>query len=149
MEYKGNALWEKKPAFENPYFVAQADWGMTKHMGGLKATDKLIELCRIVPEKHVLVIGCGVGVTSCYLVRKYDCRVTGIDLSPGMVERSQSRAKRQGAAGRTEFRVADAQNLPFEDAVFDAVIVESVNAFIDDKPQAMREYRRVVKTEDI
>jgi SAM-dependent methyltransferase len=41
--------------------------------------------------------------------------------------------------------VADAQALPFDDATFDAVIGESVNAFIPDRPKAVREYMRVTK----
>jgi len=130
---------------EHPYFELQSSWGMTKHMGGVKATEQLIELCHINKDKYVLVVGCGVGVTPCYLAQRYGCRVVGVDLSERMVDRSKERAKRKGVAERAEFRVADAQNLPFEDALFDAVICESVNAFIEDRPRALSEYVRVVK----
>jgi SAM-dependent methyltransferase len=41
--------------------------------------------------------------------------------------------------------VADAQDLPFEDDLFDAVITESVTAFPEDKQRAVDEYARVVK----
>jgi len=127
------------------YFDVQASWGMTKHLGGLKATDKLVELCLITRDKHILVVGCGVGMTPCYLAQKYGCRVTGIDISEKMVEHAVDRAKKKNLQHLTEFRVADAQNLPFEDNTFDAVISESVNAFIPDKPKALSEYVRVVK----
>lgn len=129
----------------NPYFEVQAYWGMTKHMGGLKATEQLVELCHINHDKSVLVVGCGVGVTPCYLAKRYDCRVVGVDLSARMVEQSKARAKRKKIENRVEFRVADAQSLPFEDDTFDAVICESVNAFIDDKPKALSEYVRLIK----
>jgi SAM-dependent methyltransferase len=43
------------------------------------------------------------------------------------------------------FKVADAQALPFEDNLFDAVITESVTAFPEDKAKAVREYARVTK----
>ena len=46
---------------------------------------------------------------------------------------------------RVEFRVADAQDLPFEDDLFDAVITESVTAFPEDKQKAVNEYVRVTK----
>jgi len=137
---------EEISELESPYFELQADWGMTKHMGGLKATRQLIELCHINQDKYVLVVGCGVGVTPCYLAKKYGCRVVGIDLSERMVDRSKERAKRKGVDERAEFRVADAQNLPFEDAAFDAVICESVNAFIRNKQKAASEYVRVIKS---
>jgi SAM-dependent methyltransferase len=129
----------------NTYFDVQAYWGMTKHMGGLKATETLVELCHIGRGKHVLVVGCGVGVTPCYLARRYDCRLIGVDLSQEMVERSRERAKRKGVAETVEFQVADARDLPFEDNTFDAVVCESVNAFIGDKARALGEYVRVTK----
>ena len=127
------------------YFDVQAYWGMTKHMGGLQATEKLVELCHIERDIYVFVVGTGVGITSCYLARKYSTRIVGIDLSPDMVDRSRERAKRKGVAESTQFRVADAWDLPFEDDTFDAVICESVNAFIEDKIKALSEYIRVTK----
>jgi len=136
---------EQKSQPENPYFEVQAYWGMTKHMGGLKATDQLVDLCHITRDRYVLVVGCGVGFTPCYLAKKYSCRVVGVDISAKMVDRSKARAKRESVDDRAEFRVADAQNLPFEDATFDAVICESVNAFVDDRPKAISEYIRVIK----
>jgi ubiquinone/menaquinone biosynthesis C-methylase UbiE len=45
----------------------------------------------------------------------------------------------------TEFRVADAQDLPFDDGIFDAVLTESVTAFPEDKKRAVQEYARVTK----
>jgi len=145
MESKKQFPPEKIPEVEHPYFELQAYWGMTKHMGGLKATNELVELCHINKAKYVLVVGCGVGVTPCYLAKRYGCRVVGVDLSERMIDRSNERAKREGVKDKLEFRVADAQNLPFEDASFDAVICESVNAFIENKLRAVSEYVRVIK----
>jgi ubiquinone/menaquinone biosynthesis C-methylase UbiE len=62
-----------------------------------------------------------------------------------MIERSRQRAEGEGVADRVEFRVADAQDLPFEDDLFDAVITESVTAFPEDKQRAVDEYARVTK----
>jgi SAM-dependent methyltransferase len=49
-------------------------------------------------------------------------------------------------AERVEFRVADAQDLPFEDDLFDAVITESVTSLPEDKQQAVGEYVRVTRS---
>lgn len=68
-----------------------------------------------------------------------------MDISVKMVERSRKRANKERIADRVEFRVADAQELPFEDAVFNAVITESVTAFPEDKQKAVGEYVRVTK----
>jgi arsenite methyltransferase len=130
---------------ENPYFDLQAEMGFTKHMGGSKATEELIEFCHINKDTYVLDVGCGVGMSACYLAKKIGCNVVGVDIREEMVARSNERAEREGVEGRVEFRVADAQNLPFVNALFDAVISESVTAFPEDKREAIREYVRVTK----
>jgi SAM-dependent methyltransferase len=130
----------------NPlYFDLQADFGITKHMGGRKATEELIELCHLQPGQSVLEVGCGIGTTTCYLAREGHYLVTAVDISERMIERSRARARRRGVAARIEFKVADAQQLPFEAATFDAVIDESVTAFAQDKQRAASEYARVAK----
>jgi ubiquinone/menaquinone biosynthesis C-methylase UbiE len=129
------------------YFGFLADIGLTKHIGGQAATDRLIEHCHIMPGHYVLDVGCGVGVTACYLARAHGCRVVGVDSHPRMVERSRERAERLYVADRVEFRQADAIELPFDDAQFDAVISESVMAFVNDRQRAVREYVRVAGVE--
>jgi arsenite methyltransferase len=126
-------------------FDFQAEVGLTKQLGGLKATEELVGLCHIDEGKYVLDVGCGVGVTPSYLAKKYGCRVFGVDISGRMVERSRERAKREGVEDRVEFRVADVQDLPFEDDLFDAVIGESVIALPADKQRAANECVRVAK----
>jgi ubiquinone/menaquinone biosynthesis C-methylase UbiE len=130
---------------QQTFFDFAAEVGLTKHIGGVEATEALIELCHISEGKYVLDIGCGAGVTPCFIARRYGCRVVGVDILEGMVERSKERAKREGVMDRVEFRVADAQDLPFEDELFDAVITESVTAFPEDKQKAVNEYVRVTK----
>lgn len=130
----------------NIYFDIQADMGFTKHMGGRRATEELLEMCHIQAGQYILEVGCGIGRTSCYIAKERGCRVMGVDISGAMVERAKQRAKRQGLeTHQVEFRVADAQSLPFDDGVFDAVIDESVTAFVKDKQQAISEYVRVTK----
>jgi ubiquinone/menaquinone biosynthesis C-methylase UbiE len=127
------------------YFDAQASWGVTKHMGGIDATNELANLCRIDKDDHVLEIGCGTGVTTCYLVKQFGCTVTAVDISDKMVEWAQKRAKRKCIEHMVQFRNADAQNLPFEDNQFDVVLCESVAVFPANKQKVVNEYVRVVK----
>lgn len=131
---------------DSPYFEIQADVGITKHMGGRRATDNLVRLCQIEAGQTILEIGCGTGRTSCYLAKKYACHVIAIDINPGMVKRAQLRAQKQHLQGLVNFQVADAQLLPFSDNTFDVVIDESVTAFVSDKQAALNEYARVVKS---
>ena len=140
IESKGHQMEEKQGFFD---FAAEV--GLTKHLGGLSATEELIEQCHIGEGKYVLDVGCGAGVTPCFIAKRCGCRVAGVDISEGMIKRSEERARREGVADKTEFRVADAQELPFEDDVFDAVITESVTSFPADKQRAVNEYVRVTK----
>jgi arsenite methyltransferase len=127
------------------FFDFAAEVGLTKHLGGAEATNELVQLCHISKAAYVLDVGCGAGVTPVYLAKQHGCRVVGVDISEGMIEKSKERAAREGVVDRTEFRDADAQDLPFEDGLFDAVITESVTAFPEDKQKAVDEYARVTK----
>ena len=130
---------------EQTFFDFAAYVGLTKHLGGLVATEDLIELCHIGAGKYVLDVGCGAGVTPCFIAKRYGCSVVGVDISEQMIERSKERAQREKVGDRVEFRVADAQDLPFDANLFDAVITESVTAFPEDKQRAVNEYVRVTK----
>ncbi|MGM0466449.1 MAG: class I SAM-dependent methyltransferase [Acidobacteriota bacterium] len=116
-------------------------------MGGLDATRELIEACRIDKDSHVLDVGSGVGITACILAEEYGCKVVGVDLSEMMVERARERAQRKKVEDKVEFKIGDAQNLPFEEETFDAVMCESVVAFPSDKQKVINEYARVTKPE--
>ncbi len=118
---------------------------MTKHMGGLEATRELIKACGIDSHSYVLDVGSGVGITACILAEEYGCKVMGVDLSEKMVERARERAQRKNVEDKVEFKIGDAQNLPFENSLFDAVICESVVAFPKNKLKVVQEYVRVTK----
>jgi arsenite methyltransferase len=130
---------------QTDFFEFAAKVGLTKHLGGVAATETLIELCHIGRGKNILDVGCGVGVTPCYMAKRYGCRVVGVDISERMIERSKERMKKAKLTDLMEFRVADAQDLPFENNFFDVVITESVTSFPKDKQKAIGEYVRVTK----
>lgn len=146
INHNPNPLHEEDEMNNQPgFFDFAAEVGLTKHIGGVDATQLLVKLCHIDKSSYVLDVGCGVGATPCYLAKNVGCRVVGVDISPRMVERSIERAAREKVADQVEFKVADAQDLPFEDSLFDAVITESVTAFPADKQKAVNEYARVTK----
>ena len=127
------------------YFDMQATMGHTKHVGGWTSTQELVQLCHLREGQELLYVGCGAGTAATKIALEYKCRLVGVDLLETMVESAREWAQRRGVAERTEFRVADAQALPFEDDRFDVLICESVNTFVPDLDQAAREYVRVVK----
>ena len=127
------------------FFDFAAEVGLTKHLGNVSATDRVADLCQIDQSSYVLDVGCGSGATPAYLAQTRGCRVMGVDILPRMIDRARELAVRKGLSELTEFRVADAQDLPFPDNQFDAVITESVTAFPADKQRAVSEYARVLK----
>jgi ubiquinone/menaquinone biosynthesis C-methylase UbiE len=127
------------------YLDMQAYVGITKHIGGRAATDELVALCQIETAREVLTVGCGIGISCAYIAKRFGCHVVGVDISEKMIDWSRQRAHEERVEDKVEFRVADILDLPFEADRFDAVIVESVIAFVSDKARAIQECRRVTK----
>jgi ubiquinone/menaquinone biosynthesis C-methylase UbiE len=123
-----------------------ADLGIDMlHPGGVKKTDELAEMCRITKNQEVLDVGCGYGKTACYLVKKYECRVTGIDVSKRMIEGSKINAEKEGVEDFVTFEIGNAENICFNNEIFDVVISEGTTVLLMDKNKAIREYVRVTK----
>jgi len=127
------------------YFQFLAKVGLTKHLGSMEATRELLALTRVDKGKLVLEVGCGVGATVGYLVRSAGCRGVGVDLVEEMVDQAQARARAERVGHRAAFVAADARHLPFKDGAFDAVLMESLNVFFEDKQAAIDEYVRVTR----
>jgi len=127
------------------YLDMQAYVGITKHNGGFEATNELLSLCHIEDAREVLNVGCGIGVASAYIARKYACHVVGVDISEKMIEWSRRRAREERVEDKVEFQIANVLELPFEADRFDVVICESVLGFVEDKRRAIRECVRVTK----
>ena len=125
--------------------VAEVGFRRHFHLGGMEATRELIKLCHPTREHYVLDVGCASGKTACYIAAQYGCRVVGIDILEGMVDRARERAEREGVADKASFRIADAQNLPFDDDRFDLVVGEFITGLLVDKEKAVSGYLRVTK----
>jgi ubiquinone/menaquinone biosynthesis C-methylase UbiE len=103
------------------------------------------DLCRAVdphPTQAVLDVACGSGNVALVAARRY-CVVTGIDYVPALVERAKLRAKAEGPS--VDFKVADAQALPFPDASFDVVASVFGVMFAPDQEKAAGELLRVAR----
>jgi arsenite methyltransferase len=100
----------------------------------------------IRPGDAILDIGCGAGVDALIaaLMVGPSGSVTGIDPVPEMLARAQKNAVLAGALN-VEFREGSAEELPFSDNTFDAVITNGVFNLVVDKAKALGEVYRVLK----
>lgn len=102
------------------------------------------EITRHLPQNrrlNILDIGCGAGFFGILLGQKH--RVTGIDLTPEMIE--AARALAAAERSNAEFMVMDAEALDFADASFDAIISRNVMWNLPHPEIAYREWLRVLK----
>ncbi|MGX4693087.1 class I SAM-dependent methyltransferase [Streptomyces sp. JNUCC 63] len=90
----------------------------------------------------ILDLGCGTGSLS-LLAAEQGHRVTGVDLSPAMVERA--RAKLAGRAA--VFLAGDAADPPVGERRFDAVLVRHVLWALPDPARALRRWQGLLRPE--
>jgi SAM-dependent methyltransferase len=105
------------------------------------AADLVARLTARAPRR-VLEIAAGTGVVTRALAAALPATTTIVatDLNPAMLEQAPA----VGTARRVEWRPADAAQLPFEDASFDAVVCQFGVMFVPDKVKAFAEARRVL-----
>jgi SAM-dependent methyltransferase len=102
-------------------------------------------LCEAIdphPGEAVLDVACGSGTAALVAERRY-CEVTGIDYVPELIEQATARTLANGQ--EIDFRLGDAQDLPFPDDSFDIVLSVYGVQFAPDQEQAARELLRVCK----
>jgi len=99
----------------------------------------------IAPGCSVLDVGCGFGLETLRLAGLVapDGKVAGIDKSDDFIAEAEKRAA--AANLPIDFRVGDAEALPYENASFDCVRAERLLIYLKDPAQAVREMKRVAK----
>jgi len=103
------------------------------------------DLCEALDLKSgskVLDVAAGNGMASLAAARRW-CDVTSTDYVPALLERGQARAAAEGM--EIQFREADAENLPFDDNSFDAVLSTFGVMFTPNQERAAAELIRVCK----
>ena len=90
----------------------------------------------------ILDAGTGTGYFA-ILLSKRGHRLTGIDLTPAMIEEAGKMAADSGVSPR--FLTADAQGTEFADSSFDAVVTRNLTWTLPDPPKACREWFRLLR----
>ena len=100
---------------------------------------------RLEPGERVLDLGSGAGTDSLIAAQMVGerGRVTGIDMTPAMLDKARSAADEMNATN-VEFVESEAERLPFADESFDVVISNGVIDLIPDKDAVFAELYRVL-----
>jgi len=114
------------------------------HTRGIVATAELATLAGITAQMSVLDVGSGVGGPARFLATTHGCRVSGVDLSEEFVDAARYLTEVAGLSGQVSFQTGSALELPFDDAAFDAVLLQHVAMNVSDRPRLYREIGRVL-----
>ncbi|HEX5467732.1 MAG TPA: class I SAM-dependent methyltransferase [Gaiellaceae bacterium] len=105
----------------------------------------LVSRIEASPGDTVLDVACGTAAVSIELVRRYGCSVVGVDQSAEMLAAGRARVTAAGLDDRIELSETRAEELPFEDASFDALTFTYLLRYVDDPAATLRELARVVR----
>jgi len=89
---------------------------------------------KVKPSDKLLDVGCGTGLTT----EPWDCRRYGVDPSKKLLERARDKKN-------IEYKLAPAENIPYEDSFFDVVISITAIQNFDDISKGLKEIKRVGK----
>jgi len=103
------------------------------------AIPALLDLARLAPGARMLDVACGPGYAAAAAVAR-GARASGLDLSSGMIERARA------ACPAGEFKVGDAQALPWNDSEFDAVVSNFGIQHLPDPDRGLAEMFRVLRS---
>ena len=103
---------------------------------------RLVRFAGVQRGQRLLDVGCGTGVVSVTAAR-LGASVTGADLTPELL--AQAKDSAAIAAVDIEWREADVEQLPFEDARYDVVLSQFGHIFAPRPAVAIGEMLRVLK----
>ena len=134
------------PDYEGIKTRQQATWasgdfaiiGVTLQIVG----ESLAEAADIRAGERVLDVAAGNGNATLAAARRF-AKVISTDYVQALLDKGRARAAAEGL--QVEFRAADAEDLPFEDGSFDAVLSTFGAMFTPDHTRPAREMLRVVR----
>ena len=105
------------------------------------AMKRIIEMMRVGPEDTVLDVACGPGLVAIEFAR-IARHVTGIDLTPAMIDRARDLQRETGLTNLT-WEVGDGAALPYPDGAFSLVLSRYTFHHLIDPGSVLREMVRV------
>lgn len=114
------------------------------HAGGAAATALVLKRMDLGPGTTLLDVGCGLGGPSRMAADQYQAQVTGVDLTPELVDAANLLTARVGLGDRCRFLPTPAETLPFDEHEFEAAMMIHVGMNVPDKQAVFAEVHRVL-----
>lgn len=117
---------------------------------GLDAhTDLAAEMARLDSTKRVLDVGCGICAPAVRIAQRYNCHITGINISREQVRHGKRLVEARGMSNLIEVSQGNALDLDFEENSFDSILLIEVAGDIcvkaAQKKRLVGELHRVLK----
>jgi len=108
---------------------------------------KAIRMLRSKQPKQILDIATGTGDFAIAALKLNPTKVTGVDISEGMLNVGKEKIKNKGLSDKIELQLGDSENLNFNDNTFDAYTVGFGVRNFENLEKGLTEMLRVLKPE--
>ena len=115
------------------------------HARGFPATVELADQLPIKMGQQIIDIGCGLGGPARYIAKRFQCTVSGIDITGPFVDAANKLTALVRMQGRVKIELGDGLNLPYADACFDGGYTQHVTMNVPDRARFFAEAYRVLK----
>ena len=128
------------------YFNERADiWDETIAEKDAAKLDRMVQRLNVKPGSTVLDVGTGTGVFVPFLLNRIGGRgqLVAIDIAEEMLKRSMAKS----FGGNIKYIHADITSIPFIEGTFNAIVCYSSFPHFQNKPRALVEITRVLKSD--
>jgi len=111
----------------------------------IKWRKKVVKIIKKTQPKTILDIATGTGDLAINLSETNAEKITGLDISSGMLEIGKEKIKRKGLESKIEMILGDSEKMPFSDNSFDAITVAFGVRNFETLENGLKEILRVLK----
>ena len=122
-----------------------AQWQYEKGMDTIKFYLKHSTVDEMFKDKVVLDIGCGAGGKTVFYASKGVEKIVGIEILDKYRKEAESLATEYNLKDKFEFVAGDAANMPFENEMFDTIIMNDAMEHVDKPEEVLEECYRILK----
>ncbi|MHC1605727.1 MAG: class I SAM-dependent methyltransferase [Candidatus Methanofastidiosia archaeon] len=110
-----------------------------------KIKEEMIKLLDVNKNTYILDVACRNGNTALFFAKEFGGKVVGIDFFDANIKEAEKTTRREKLVKNVTFDKGHAKKLPYENEIFDIVILERSLSCYEDKLKVLKECTRVLK----